>query len=56
VNRLELCWLNWPEWESLLTAQLEGLSHKVRLVPVPFDAAGTPSPWQMVSLPIRLEA
>jgi signal transduction histidine kinase len=53
-SSIELCWLNWPEWEVVLNAQLEGLSGQVHLEPVPTDAARTPGPWQMVSLPIRL--
>ncbi|MDB5389540.1 MAG: Sensor histidine kinase [Planctomycetaceae bacterium] len=51
---VELCWLNWVEWEALLNTQLDGLSTRVRLVPDQPDRLQTASPWQMVSLPIRL--
>jgi signal transduction histidine kinase len=51
---VELCWLNWIEWETLLNAQLDGLSIRMRLVPDQLAPSQLASPWQMVSLPIRL--
>ena len=56
---IEACWLNWNEWEALLSAQLAGLSIPLRLLPC--DASLTETggsravEWRMVSLPIRLE-
>lgn len=56
---IEICWLNWPEWESMLTAQLLAVSIPLKLQPSDSkstsQAPGTTAGWQMVSLPIRLE-
>jgi signal transduction histidine kinase len=58
ASPVEFCWLNWPEWNSLLTAQLEGVSVPLRLQPCDnrvASFAGTADEWRMVSLPVRLE-
>lgn len=56
---IEICWLNWPEWESMLNAQLQGVSIPLKLQPSDHKstrlAPGATPEWQMVSLPIRLE-
>jgi signal transduction histidine kinase len=56
---IEICWLNWPEWDKLLTSQLTGSSVPLRLRPsLPGIASSGADPfddWQMVSLPLRLE-
>lgn len=56
---LEICWLNWKEWESLLAAQLDGASTLLRMRPWENDAALSGErlleDWRMVSLPIRVE-
>jgi len=56
---VEVCWLNWKEWEALLSAQLEGISVPLQLRPCQINRADlgeTPAEgWQLVSLPIRLE-
>jgi signal transduction histidine kinase len=55
ADTIELCWLNWTEWEALLSAQLDDLSTRVRLVPDPLESPQSSGQWQMVSLPIRLD-
>lgn len=56
---LEVCWLNWKEWEALLSAQLAGSSIPLRLLPSDVNlAASGDGPFEerrMVSLPIRVE-
>jgi signal transduction histidine kinase len=56
---IELCWLNWPEWEALLAEQLKESPIPLRMEPLEKPAARAaekPSAiWQMVSLPIRVE-
>jgi signal transduction histidine kinase len=59
VKMIEVCWLNWKEWESLLSAQLATSSTPLRLRPCDVNlAASGEAPFEerrMVSLPIRLE-
>ena len=59
VKMIEVCWLNWKEWESLLSAQLAGSSTLLQLRPCEVNvAASGGAPFEerrMVSLPIRLE-
>ncbi|MBI3861018.1 MAG: HAMP domain-containing histidine kinase [Planctomycetia bacterium] len=56
---LEICWLNWTEWEALLAAQLARSSPPLRLQPLDAGVAvgdgGPLEKWRMVSLPIGLE-
>jgi len=56
---LEVCWLNWPEWERLLTDQLDASTIPLKLRRVE-ELAGRQldshaASWQMVSLPIAVE-
>lgn len=53
---IECCWLNWPEWEELLKAQLQDGSGRIRLVPADAEPASAARQWQMASLPVRLES
>jgi len=55
ASRIECCWLNWPEWEMLLKAQLQDVSGRIRLVPAESSSMSAVSQWQMASLPVRLE-
>jgi signal transduction histidine kinase len=56
---VEVCWLNWKEWETLLAAQLAGTSVPLRLQPCEVNMAvsgdAPAEEWRMASLPIRLE-
>ena len=56
---IEVCWLNWKEWEALLSAQLEEASIPLQLRPCDSNLAQPVETqagrWQLVSLPIRLE-
>lgn len=57
VPTIEICWLNWPEWESLLLTQLVGLSVPLKLVRSDVESGENEDSarWRMVSLPMRLE-
>jgi signal transduction histidine kinase len=56
---LEFCWLNWQEWEALLSKQLAGSSIPLQMQPCDVNATvpGDESlkEWRMASLPIRVE-
>lgn len=54
-DAIECCWLNWIEWETLLKAQLQEVSGRIRMVPAETQTASTAPQWQMASLPVRLE-
>jgi signal transduction histidine kinase len=56
---IEICWLEWPEWSTLLETELANSRIPMKLVPDTADGLTTQetpaSGWRMITLPIRLE-